>query len=133
MVRRCSIGSSAGGQQRSADIIQQWRVGWRHGVVRQGLCGGEGDTLAFHTFRFAPPPPALENRHQQMEVIVGVAGEGERRQISGIYFDSQFFRAFPDQTGFGAFARFDLAAGNSHRPAIDLPSGRSASRTFSRR
>ena len=60
--------------------------------------------------RFLPAPADIE-RHQEMEVLVGVAGEGQRRQAGLPHDNADFLFQLPDQRFLGPFAQFDLAAG----------------------
>ena len=46
-----------------------------------------------------------------MEVGVGVAGEGQRRQARGVDLDAEFLAQFPDQRVLGPLAGLQLAAG----------------------
>ena len=99
-----------------------------HGVVAQVVCVDPFEGLAFAGLRCAFPFAAGEERHQQVEVVVAVAGEGERREAAFPSVDAEFFLQFADQGDFGRFACSTLPPGNSHSPAMDLPSGRWASR-----
>ena len=46
-----------------------------------------------------------------MEVLIGVAGEGQGCEAGFGDVDAELFLQFTDQCGFWALARFDLAAG----------------------
>ncbi len=45
-----------------------------------------------------------------MKLVVGVAGEGQRREAGLLDLNAKLFAQFADQGGFRALARFDLAA-----------------------
>ena len=46
-----------------------------------------------------------------MEILIGVAREGQRRQARLAHDNAKFLFQFPDQSFFGPFAGLDLAAG----------------------
>ena len=62
------------------------------------------------------PAAADVERHQQVEVFVGVAREGKRREAVGFDFDAEFLTQFADQRLLGALAGFELAAGKLPQP-----------------
>ena len=89
----------------------QRQVGGRHRVIAQAgrACPVEALTLS----RGGNPAPlaAGEQRHEQVEVVIGVAGEGERGEAALPRADAQFLVEFADQAGLRGFARLDLSAG----------------------
>ena len=62
------------------------------------------EDLAFAALRCAFPAAAGEERHQQVEVVVAVAGESEWREAARPSVDAEFFLQFADQGDFGRFA-----------------------------
>ena len=55
-----------------------------------------------------------------MKVLIGVAGEGQRRQAGLLHGDADFLMQFADQRLFGALARIELAAGKFPQPGHRL-------------
>src|SRR5882762_6261688 len=60
-----------------------------------------------------------------MEIVIGVAGKGERRETRFLDDDAKLLLQLADQRRFGRLARFDLAAGE-----FPQASHRSSSRTL---
>ena len=61
----------------------------RHRVVAQGAGGHPLQLLALARTDEALPFAAHVKRHQQVEVVIGVAGEAERRQAGRLDFDAE--------------------------------------------
>src|SRR5436309_14940888 len=57
------------------------------------------------------PAAADVERHQQMETVIGMAREGQRRQTRLADGDADLFVQFADQGYFRPLARLDLATG----------------------
>src|SRR6185437_14972157 len=100
-----------------------------HRVAIEPLGAHPGKALAFARRDHALPAAADIKRHQQMKIFVAVRGESQRRETGFVRVDAELFLELADQRRLGAFAVMHLAPGNSHRPAIALPSGRCASST----
>jgi len=71
--------------------------------------------------RCAPPARAEKERHQQVEVWIRVAGEGERRKIGGRDDDGKLLGKLADESMFGRLALLDLAAGEFPKPGERTP------------
>ncbi len=59
----------------------------------------------------AVPSPADIERHQEMKIVIGVAGKGQRRQAGFLDDDADLLMQFADQGRFRPLAGLDLAAG----------------------
>ena len=57
------------------------------------------------------PLAAGKERHQEVEVVIAVRGEGQRREAAFPGVNTQFLLQFADQTGLGRLVPFDLSAG----------------------
>ena len=80
-------------------------VGRRHRVIAQAVRRGPCQRLALAALRDAFPFAAGEQRHQQVKVVVAVAGEGQRRETTFPGADAQFLVQFADQAGFRGLTR----------------------------
>ena len=69
------------------------------------------DVLSFRRDDKSVPLSADIERHQQMKIVIGVAGEGQRRETGLADFDAQLLPEFARQRAFGALAGIELAAG----------------------
>ena len=119
----------------SLQQIQQRRdqrhVGGRHRVVLELGRPHPGQLLALRSASTWPSQRRQTiERHQQMELLVGVRGEGEGREAGLLDVDAELFAAARGSAPLPGFSpSWILPPGNSHRPAIGLPSGRWASST----
>jgi len=66
--------------------------------------------LPLQGFNFAFPTPDKEDRHEKMEVLIGMRGKGEGRHIGFGHDDAEFFPQFAHKRALWAFTGFDLAA-----------------------
>ena len=57
------------------------------------------------------PTPAKIKRHEEVEIGIGVRGEGERREAGLLHTNAELFAKLPDERLFGPLAGFDLATG----------------------
>src|SRR5277367_1887128 len=83
-------------QQRDQRLVGGW-----HRIVGELVRAHPGQCLVLARPRYAFPAPAQIQRHQQMEPLVLVRGEGERREAGGGDVDPQLLLQFADQRGFG--------------------------------
>ena len=67
------------------------------------------------------PFAAHIEKHQQMELFIGVTGEGQGRQTGRLGIDADLFPQFPDQRLFRRFSGFDLSAGKFPKAGHRLP------------
>jgi len=81
----------------------------------------QGLPLARH--RPACPAAAQIERHQQVELVVRVAGKGERGEATDGYVDAKLLPQLTDQSGLGRFAGIKLAAGELPQPGHATPLG----------
>jgi len=104
-------------------------VGRRHRIVAQLGRPRPFELLSFP--RLDEPFQRRQNveRHEQVEVGVGMARKGQRREALLLDGDSQFLPQLSNQALFGPFARLDLAARKLPQSRIDLPGGRCAMST----
>ena len=112
--------------QQRRQMRDQRLVRRRHRVVPKLVRPHPGEPAWPFARHLSLPAPADIERHQQMEVGIGVAREGQRRETGFPDDDSEFLLQFPDQRLLRAVSPAStLPPGNSHRPAIALPGGRS--------
>jgi SAM-dependent methyltransferase len=83
----------------------------RHRIVAQLVRPHPGEVLAFPRDREAFPAPADIERHQQVEVLIGMAGEGQWREAGFLHGDPELLVQLADQRRFRPFAGLQLAAG----------------------
>ena len=95
-------------------------VGRRHRVVGELLRAHPGQRLAFPRPRHALPAPAQKQRHQQMEPLISVRGEGERRKAGGGDVDAQLLLAARGSAPPRASRPGELAAGELPQPGHPL-------------
>jgi hypothetical protein len=95
-------------------------VGRRHRVAAQSVRPHPGDSLALQRRCGTLPTPADVERHQQMEIGIGVAGERQRRKARRIYDNSQFLPQLTDQGVLRPLVPLDLAAGKFPQPGHRL-------------
>ena len=69
------------------------------------------------------PSPAEIERHQQVEILVGVAGEDEGREARLGDLDPQLFLQLADQALLRRLPGLDLAAGKLPKPGQLLAGG----------
>src|ERR671930_2180407 len=75
----------------------QRRVGRRHWIIAQLLRPYPFECLPFPGLRRTPEASALEQRHQEVELLVSVAREGERRKACDLRLDRELFMQLADQ------------------------------------
>src|SRR5690348_10976157 len=92
----------------------------RHLVVPEPVRPDPGEPLPLVGGDDPLPAPADVERHQEMEVVVAVACEGQRRQTGLLHDDAEFLLQLPYQRLFGPFAGFDLAAWKLPEPGHRL-------------
>src|SRR5262249_50605366 len=68
--------------QQGGQVRDERQVGGRHRILLEPVRPHPGEPLALQRGRDPVPPPTYIERHQQVEVRVGVAREGERREAS---------------------------------------------------
>src|SRR5271154_7608354 len=88
----------------------QRRVRRRHRVAAQVLWPHPLQRLPVKRLNEAFPPAADIERHQEVEVVVSVAGEGERREAGRFDDDPELLAKFADQRLLWEFAGAHLAA-----------------------
>jgi hypothetical protein len=86
-------------------------VGRGHRIVPQPVSSDPDKFLSFARVHDAVPSAANVKRHKQMEIVIGVAGEGERGKACRFHFYVQLLLELPDQARLWRLADFDLAAG----------------------
>ena len=96
--------------QQVLEVRDQRRVGRRHRVAAQVLGPHPFQRLAVERLHEALPSAADIERHQQVEVVVSVAREGERREAGRLDHDAELFAELADQRLLRPFAGVDLAA-----------------------
>src|SRR5690606_1686638 len=89
----------------------QRRVGWWHLIVAQFVRPYPFQRLMFTRLWEAPETAADEKRHQEVEVVIRVAGEGQRCKTGGLGFDAEFFVKFTHDGFFRCLTRLNFAAG----------------------
>src|ERR1700742_1212617 len=70
---------------------EERRVRWRHRIGPKILRPHPFEPLSVERLDEALPAAADVKRHQEVEVVVKMAGEGERREAIGFDRDSEFF------------------------------------------
>src|SRR5262245_52312595 len=75
---------------------QQGNIRWRHRILRQPARASPFELLAFERSDIAVPVATEIERHQEVEVVVGVAGEGEWGDASLANLDTQFLPELPN-------------------------------------
>ena len=102
-------------EQRRQQRLQRL-IGRRHGVGNK--LGGlhPEKLLAFMRRDRSPPAPAEEERHQQVEVRIVVACEGERRKIGCRDIDAELLGELANEGMLGRFPKLDLASGEFPQP-----------------
>src|SRR5579875_1778496 len=74
---RQAVGLVIGASQEIAQERDQRLVGRRHREVRELVRAHPGERLALARLHAPAPAPAEIERHQQVEALIGVRGEGE--------------------------------------------------------
>src|SRR5271166_5871824 len=97
--------------QQVLEMGDQRRVRRRHRVASQVLRARPFQRLAVEWPHKTLPPPADIERHQEVEVFVGVAREGERGEAGRPDLDAELLAEFADKRVLRPLARIDLAAG----------------------
>src|SRR5260370_33959605 len=96
-------------------------VGREHRVIAESIGAHPCQVLAFQGRHRSLPTSAYIERHQQMEIRIGVAGESERCEALLLDNDSQFLFKLAHQSILGPLTRIDLATGKfpktGHPPA----------------
>src|SRR6516162_9802617 len=96
--------------QQIDQMRDQRDVGWRHGIAAQLVGADPGEGLAFASRYHAFPAPADVERHQQVERLVSVACEGQRRQARLGYSDAELLVELANEALLRPFAGLELAA-----------------------
>jgi hypothetical protein len=91
-------------------VGDQRLVGRRHLVVAKLVRPDPGELLSLLGLNDALPAPANIERHQEMEIRIGVARKGKRREARLPDDNAEFLLHLPDQRFLGPFAGLDLAA-----------------------
>ena len=108
---RCPEGSRDEAELKQIDEMRDERlVGRWHGIVAELQRFHPLQLLPFKRSHHTLPPPAHIERHEQMKLLIGVAGKGERSQAGFLHIDGQFFLQFADQRRFRPLVRLNLAA-----------------------
>ena len=87
------------------------RIRRRHRVGSQVLRTHPFQRLAVERLNEALPAPADVKRHQEVEVGIGVAREGQRSEAVRLDRDSEFLAEFPDERVLRPFVGVNLPAG----------------------
>src|SRR6185437_11811742 len=82
-----------------------------HRVLAQFVGADPNEFLALARDHLALPAPADVERHQQMEIVVSVTGESERRQAGFVDRYADFLMQLPDQRLLRPLTTLDLATG----------------------
>src|SRR6266581_7281977 len=90
--------------QQRHQMCDQRLVRRRHLVLAEPVGPYPGQPLPFLSRDRPLPAPANEQRHQEMEIRIGVAREGERRQARLSDDDTEFLLHLPDQRFLGPLA-----------------------------
>ncbi|CDX42391.1 hypothetical protein MPLDJ20_50027 [Mesorhizobium plurifarium] len=102
--------------QKIDEELDERRVGRRHRIVAHLPRPDPFEPLPFFGLRDPTEAAADIKRHQQMEIVIGMAGEGERRQARNLRFDAEFLMQFADQALLRRLAGLDLAAWKLPQP-----------------
>ena len=102
-------------EQRRQHSLQRL-IGRRHGVGEKLGRLHPAKLLALMRRDVSLPVSAEEERHQQLEVRIVVAREGERREVGGRDVDAELLGKFADERMFRRFLRLDLASGEFPKP-----------------
>ena len=111
---------------KSEPITQNWdqrQVCRGHWVVAQVFRADPRKALTFLAARDSLPFSAGKQRHEQVKIRVGVAGEGEGCKARGPSVDAQLFLQLSDQGCLGGLARFDLATRKFPQPCEGFAGG----------
>ena len=98
-----------GGSEPIAQDGDERDIGGGHGVIAHVARVHPFQNLAFARVRDTLPFAAGKKWHEQVEILVAVRGEGERRQAGIPRVDAQFLVQFADEGVLGGFAVFNLA------------------------
>jgi len=107
---------------RSHQQIDQRRnqrnVGRRHRIFAQFVGADPGELLSFARDHIAVPTAADVERHQQVEIVVSMAGEGQWRQAGLLHRDSDLLVQLADQRLLRPFAGLALDQLQGIRPRL---------------
>src|SRR5262245_42891059 len=85
--------------QEVAEHRNKRRVSRRHRVVGESRRPHPGEALPLACAWYPRPSAADVKRHQQVELGVGMGGEGQRRQTVGGDVDAELFGKLANQRG----------------------------------
>src|SRR5262245_58910424 len=102
-----SFGALGGSQQRH-QVRNQRNVRRWHRIILQPIWLDPRESLAFSAGDAPLPSPTDVKRHEQMEVGIGMAGEGQRRKTRFLDGDRELLAQFSNQSFLRPLARFDL-------------------------
>src|SRR5690554_2029842 len=85
-------------------------IGWRHGIIAHLERTYPFQDLTLTRLGNTLEAATDEERHQEMEALIGVAGEGKRSEALDLGLDADLFAKLADQRFLGRLASLHLAA-----------------------